>query len=437
MDKEGENIMRKKAIILLLIFLTTLFPTFPVRAGDQSSPTIDDAVNFLYLSDAVLTPESELDLADDTLGKVQAPILRNALPDKVDTNPLLARIIHAKKMQRNDLDANCNLLAGQLKAEGKDCEAQQVRTYCKNSRNNINTTIHYLHKKRGDQRKLFTRLWHNIKRNASNFWYKIGPVGRNFLRSMGDEALEIVRSGGTLSGSVLKQMVKSYVKTQARARIKEVVYQGVQRLLLGQLAIAQAAGVDICDPDQSITDIEESEESDESPGAIPDGARWECQDIDGAVTEAKLNADTNPSVESINYEEEHWLVYDEEYQVLHYYYAYDFSQSFATTQVDGSLGDWAESSWSGKDEDTNVPLDEYGVFTVTLAYNEHRVDRNGSADVPRSMNIWGLIPPGDFQTAYICNFVALDLPTGLETLSPENFRQRCGIGKYYKCYLTK
>lgn len=431
--------MRRKAAFLLAIFLVSLFPIVPVKAESQLSPSITDAANFLYLSDAILTPESDLDLAEETGGELQAPVLTRALPDEVDLKPLLGRIIHAKKMERNDLDANCDLLVSQLRAEGKDCEADQVQAYCKEKRAEINTLIGYYHQKRGDQRKFFTRVWHNIKRNASNFWYRIGPVGRNFLRQMGDEVLQIVASGGTLSGGALKNLVKSYVKAEARARIKQVVYQGVERLLRGQLEIAKAAGVDICDPGQEVFQEDEGEETQETSGplaAIPDGAEWKCQDINGLATYARNHADSIPAFETIKYDEEHWLVFNKKGQVIHYYYAYDFSRSEAITQTDGTLGEWAPVYWRGKDEDTNVPLDDNGVFALTLAYDEYREDRYGSAEVPWTMNIWGLIPPEDFQTAYICNFQRMDMPSGLETLTPENFRQRCGIGYYYECYLS-
>ncbi len=267
--------MRKKAATLLLIFLPSLIPTFPVSAETISSPTITDAVNFLYLSDAVLTPESELDLAQDPTAKVQAQIPGSPFPAEVDIRPLLGRIIHAKKMERNDLDANCRLLTNQLRAEGKECEADQVQSYCKEKRAEINTLIGIYHKKRGDQRKFFTKVWHNIKRNTSYFWYQIGPVGRNFLRHMGDQALEIVVSGGTLSGGLLRNMVKNYVRTEARNRIKEVVYQGVERMLRGQLEIARAAGVDLCGEGAQIFERELAEQRGEEEVA-EFRAEWAC-----------------------------------------------------------------------------------------------------------------------------------------------------------------
>ena len=204
-----------------------------------------------------MLPESELDLDEESVGLL-APVHTN--PAEVDTSPLLARIIHAKKMQRNDLDANCRLLKAYYRAQGKNCEVDRVNQTCQAKRAEINSLIGFYHKMRGDRRKLFTRVWHNVKRNSSNFWYKIGPVGRNFLRQMGKEALQMVVSGG-FSGSVFKTMVEHTAKTMGREQIRKIAYQGVARLLKGQLALAEAAGVDICaDEEQEEVTTEEKKE---------------------------------------------------------------------------------------------------------------------------------------------------------------------------------
>jgi hypothetical protein len=250
--------MARKSCLLLLFFLLSLVPPAQVQAQSSDLKSLDDSVNFLYISDAILTPEDELDLTSKPAG-VGAPIMNDPQQERVNINPLLARIIHAKKMQRNDLDANCKLLVQQLRGQGKDCEAQKVQNYCDHKRAEINTLIGYYHKKRGDRRKFFTRIWHSIKRSSENFWHKIGPVGRNFLRHMGDEALQTVVSGGTLSGGTLRTLIKNYIKTQARNRVKQIVYQGVERLLMGQISIAKSAGVDICS-DESETEQDDKKE---------------------------------------------------------------------------------------------------------------------------------------------------------------------------------
>ena len=246
--------MRKRSLVLLFIFLISLVPFSPVRAEGDIKRNLNDAVSFLYLSDAILLPESELDLEEDSMGLL-APVFVGQV-DEVDIKPLLARIIHSKKMTRNDLDANCMLLKARLKAEGRDCDLKKVAQYCQSERAEINLLIKYYRNKRGDQRKFFTKVWHNIKRNARNLWQRIGPVGRNFLRNMGDEAFQMAVSGG-YSGSAIKNLVKHTIKSMGRQKIREIVYQGVGRMLQGQINILTAAGVDICDEEEEVTTTED------------------------------------------------------------------------------------------------------------------------------------------------------------------------------------
>jgi len=259
--------MRKRSLVLLCIFLVGLVPFSPVRAEGEIKRDLDDAVSFLYLSDAILLPEGELDLEEASMGLL-APVFVGTV-DEVDIKPLLARIIHSKKMTRNDLDANCKLLKARLKAEGRDCDLKKVDQYCQSERAEINLLIKYYRNKRGDQRKFFTKVWHNIKRNARNFWHRIGPVGRKFLRNMGDEAFQMAISGG-LSGATFKNLVKHTVKSMGRQKIREIVYQGVGRMLQGQINILTAAGVDICDEEEEVTTTEDEN----GQGDCTSDGRW-------------------------------------------------------------------------------------------------------------------------------------------------------------------
>ena len=183
-----------------------------------------------------------------------------------------------------------NYYTSRLQSEGKDCEANKVQSYCQEKRGEINSQIGFYHKMRGDQRKLFTRMWHSIKRNSSNFWHRIGPLGRNFLRQAGPAVLQMVTSGG-LSGDALKTLLKHTAKSMGRERIKQVVYQGVQRLLQGQIDIAAAAGVDICEPEEESTSTEKENSTDgiitTEEFKLPDTGVWElsCQQTHEPVLE--------------------------------------------------------------------------------------------------------------------------------------------------------
>jgi hypothetical protein len=65
-----------------------------------------------------------------------------------------------------------------------------------------------------------------------------------------------------------------------RDRIRQIVYQGVARLLQGQIELAQAAGVDICEPDEEETIEDQSaSESDETASSVDEldlPANWTC-----------------------------------------------------------------------------------------------------------------------------------------------------------------
>ncbi len=268
---------RSMALLVIILFGSIPFPIQLVQAEETIRHPLDDAITLMYISDAILTDESEIDDSPESIGML-SPIQGVSL--EVDTKPLLARIIHAKKMQRNDLDANCRLLKAYYIGQGKDCEAKEVNKYCQKTRAEINAKIGFYHKMRGDQRKFFTKMWHSIKRNSSNFWYKIGPLGRNILRNIGKEALQMAVTGG-FGGGAIKNLVKHTAKSMGKERIKQVIYQGVQRLLQGQLDIAAAAGVDICEEDEQEEVI--TTEDKEEPGDCSSDRAWVDEFWDGAV----------------------------------------------------------------------------------------------------------------------------------------------------------
>ena len=269
--------MRSKPLFLIIVFVLSLIPpaTSPAAARDLRS--LDDALALLYASEAILLPEEEIDDSDAEGAQFSLVSFQEISPED---DQLLARLIHAKKQERNDLDAAYRLLSSQLREKGADCEADRVQQKWKERRESINFEIGSLHQLRGDRRKPLTKLWHSIKRSGQGFWHKIGPVGRNFLRRVGPEALQIVSSGGTLSGGVIKQLFKHTAKAMVRERIKEVVYEGIQRLVKVQFDLAQAAGVDICaeeedQPTQEVAALAMEASKDESSLVLPDSGVWE------------------------------------------------------------------------------------------------------------------------------------------------------------------
>ena len=235
---------------MLTVFCLSLFP-LPIQAAQAEEVvqrSLDDAIALLFISDALLTDESSIDDSASSLGLFSRTFISSSASPGDD---LLARMIHAVKMERNDLDANCRLMKARYNTADQECEAQKIQSLCAEKRANLNSRIGQLHILRGDRRKPLTKIWHSIKRSSSNFWHKIGPVGRRFLSRLGPEVLQMAASGG-LSGSVLKNLIKHIAKEMGRERIRQVVFQGVRHLLQGQIALAVAAGIDICEPDEEI-----------------------------------------------------------------------------------------------------------------------------------------------------------------------------------------
>ena len=275
--------MKNRSLCLLLIFCINLVPIYPVQAQEMPAKSVYDALAFMYVNDAILLGEEELEEVFYSPGLL-APVV-NMLHDEPD-NATLAFALQAAKDLRNDLDANCSLLTAQYRQADKNCEADRIQSVCNEKRAEIDAEIGLLHKKRGDRRRPLTKFWHSIKRSGKSIWRRIGPVGRAFLRKVGPEALKIVASGGTLSTSVIKNLLKHTAKTMIRSRIKKVVSRGVQHLILGQIEIAQAAGVDICDPEEDQTQDESEQPKDENitgnDFVLPDSGVWNlsCQDTD-------------------------------------------------------------------------------------------------------------------------------------------------------------
>ncbi len=245
-----------KSWTLLLVFCFSLVPFGRGQTGGPDR-TFAEARSLLYLGGVFLEDEASLDTAVRFPGLMApAPVVRQA----EGAEEILNRMIHATKQERNDHDANCRQLKIQYQSAGDQAAVQKLTSYCEGERQRLSNRISFLRRLRGgDRRKLLTRWWHSVKRGSANLWQQIGPLGRNILRKVGDEAFNTVASGGSLSGGMVRRLVKQAVKSQAREELKKVVCRGVERLLQGQVEIARAAGVlEDEEVDQDAQDADES-----------------------------------------------------------------------------------------------------------------------------------------------------------------------------------
>lgn len=282
--------MKTKSLMLLIVFLANIIPVTNAAAENLTQRNFDDSVALLHASRSILLDEEDLSGTSRAPG-VMLIVNPSGQPDARDA--ALANLIQATKDQRNSLDASCRQLKNSLAESGKTCEQQVLVSYCSTQRDKLNTRLGYLHKLRGDQRKLFTRIGHGIKRSGQNVWHAVGPVGRRLLRRVGPEVVEVVLSGGALSGGLLRKIVLKEARNIGKGELERLLNSGVERFLVGQAALAQAIGVGDCTPEniQAAQDQinDDSEEQDQEEDGIDYVASLETQ---GAIEESEANQST-------------------------------------------------------------------------------------------------------------------------------------------------
>jgi hypothetical protein len=235
--------MKSKSLFLLLVLGVSLLPVTSVLAEEESYRSFDDALALAYASHSILLGEVD----EEETARVGGGLMAAAQVGHEDEGKAaLGSLIHATKQQRNSLDDKCRSLKAAAKAEDDKCKQQVLNDYCSAQRAKLNRRIGLLHKLRGDQRKLFTRLWHSIKRTGDRIWHAVGPVGRRILRRAGQDALKIAESGGSLGVSVLKDILIRHAVDVGIEELDRLVERGLARFLRGQVALARAAGVQKC-----------------------------------------------------------------------------------------------------------------------------------------------------------------------------------------------
>lgn len=235
--------MKTRSIFLLIVLGASLLPITPVLAEEEPLRKFDDALALAYASHSILQGEAD----EGGAAHAGSGLMAAARVDQSDEGKAaLGNLIHATKQQRNSLDDKCRSLKAAAKAKDAKCEQQVLHDYCSAQRAKLNRRIGLLHKLRGDQRKLFTRLWHSIKRTGDRIWRAVGPVGRRVLRRAGQEVLNVATSGGSLGASVVKDILIRHAVDVGTQELSSLMERGLTRFMRGQVALAKAAGVQKC-----------------------------------------------------------------------------------------------------------------------------------------------------------------------------------------------
>ena len=279
---------RTKSWTLLFVFSLSLVP-FGAGQAEGPDQTFEEARYLLYLGDAFLEQEANLDSAAYFRG-LMAPV--PGIQGAEGAQEVMNRMIHAAKQERNDLDANCRQLTRRYQSAGDPEAVQKLAAYCESEHQRLTNRIKFLRKLRGDRRKALTRFWHSIKRGSANFWRRIGPLGRTILRKVGDQALNTVASGGSLN---VGRLVKQVAKQTMRGKLKNMMYEGVARLVTGQLKIAREAGI-LEDGEAGENDVESLLESLEEASVAEaqettDQTQTDNQSQDGGQVPGSENTD--------------------------------------------------------------------------------------------------------------------------------------------------
>jgi len=111
------------------------------------------------------------------------------------------------------------------------CERETTKRWYREERSRLNDNIRALRALRGDRRGFLTKAWH-----------RIGPVGRRIVRAIGDEAVTVLKSGGTLHGGVARRILVRV----GRKQLKNVVLASIARNIQARAAAARSAAEEAC-----------------------------------------------------------------------------------------------------------------------------------------------------------------------------------------------
>jgi hypothetical protein len=95
--------------------------------------------------------------------------------------------------------------------------------------NQLNGALEELRKEWRRQKRFLPKLVKPFKQAGGWFWHQIGPAGRQILRAVGDDLIQIVVAGDPVSGRVIKMLILKHARTVGREKAKELLVRLVLR----------------------------------------------------------------------------------------------------------------------------------------------------------------------------------------------------------------
>ena len=216
----------------LLAVLLTILLALPTVAG-SATDAYADALDLMHGSRAVTKAAADdVDIAAETRALVA----------------YATQQLNLAKAELRQLEAAYRLAMRELEGDAHECERERLTAIFAAERTRLKSRIREYRSIRGDRRGFFTKAWHGI-----------GPVARRIVRSIGDGALDIVTSGGSLGGAARRLLIRA-----GRNEFQGAALRAIVRSAQGRSAVAVAAASSACGDDETAV-------IDDGTPAIPPG----------------------------------------------------------------------------------------------------------------------------------------------------------------------
>jgi hypothetical protein len=94
----------------------------------------------------------------------------------------------------------------------------------------LNATLENLRREWRRQKRFWPKLTKPFKQAGAWFWHQIGPAGRQVLRLVGDDLVQLVIAGDPVTGKVVRMLIVKHAKAAGREKAKV----WLSRLILGR-----------------------------------------------------------------------------------------------------------------------------------------------------------------------------------------------------------